>query len=225
MYKTETHLHTSEVSRCGKVSAAEMISRYRDAGYTTVFVCDHFTADYFRRYGDISWEEKVSRHLRGYRAAKEAGDALGVHVLLSSELRFEGSVNDYLLYGIDESFLLECRGVFSMQIEAFIDYAHARGVSVIQAHPMRGGKCTPTPLYVDGMEVYNTNPRHENFTGETLAIARQHGLLITSGSDAHRPEDIACGGIQTDTPITSAAEYIAALRTGSYRCIGIPENI
>ena len=225
MYKTETHLHTSEVSRCGKVSAAEMISRCKDAGYTTVFVSDHITPAYFKRYGELTWEEKISRHLRGYRAAKEAGDTLGVCVLLSSELRFEDSVNDYLLYGIDEQFLLECRDIFSMQIEAFIDYAHARGVSVIQAHPMRSGKCTPTPLHVDGMEVYNTNPRHENFTAETLAVAVQHGLLITSGSDAHRPEDVARGGIITDTPITSAAEYIAALRTGKYRCLGIPENI
>ena len=56
MYKTETHLHTSEVSRCGKVSAAEMISRCKDAGYTTVFVSDHITPAYFKRYGELTWE-------------------------------------------------------------------------------------------------------------------------------------------------------------------------
>ena len=43
MYKTEPHLHTSEVSLCGKISAEEMIKLYSKAGFSTVFVTDHFT--------------------------------------------------------------------------------------------------------------------------------------------------------------------------------------
>jgi len=37
MYKTEAHLHVSEVSPCSKLKATEMISLYHDAGYKTVF--------------------------------------------------------------------------------------------------------------------------------------------------------------------------------------------
>ena len=53
MFKTETHLHTSEVSRCGQVSAAEMIELYKEAGYSTVFVSDHFKPHTFKQFGDI----------------------------------------------------------------------------------------------------------------------------------------------------------------------------
>ena len=35
MFKTETHLHTSEISPCGKISAKEMVKRYHEAGYKT----------------------------------------------------------------------------------------------------------------------------------------------------------------------------------------------
>ncbi|MBE6561920.1 MAG: histidinol phosphatase [Ruminococcaceae bacterium] len=225
MYKTETHLHTAESSSCGKLCAEEIITRCHGAGYTTVFVSDHFTRKSLARFGDLPWEAAVDRYLRGFRAAEETGRQLGMHVLLSAEIRFDGSINDYLLYGIDEAFLLACRDTFSMDIHKFLPFAHEHGVTVIQAHPLRDGKCTPMPEDVDGFEVYNTNPRHDNHSADALALAKQHHLLITSGSDAHRVEDIAGGGILTDTPITTAAEYIAALRSGQYRCIGAPEQI
>ncbi len=225
MYKTETHLHTAESSGCGKLSAEEIIIRCHDAGYNTVFVSDHFTAPSLARFGNMPWEETIERYLCGFRAAETAGRQLGMHILLSAEIRFNGSVNDYLLYGIDETFLLSCRDAFAMGIHDFLPYAHAHGVTVIQAHPLRDGKCIPTPQDADGFEVYNSNPRHDNHSADALALAKQYGILITSGSDAHRIEDIAGGGILTDMPITSAAEYIAALRSGQYRCIGTPEQI
>ena len=32
-YKMDLHVHTEEVSRCGNVGAAEVVARYRLAGY------------------------------------------------------------------------------------------------------------------------------------------------------------------------------------------------
>ena len=49
MYKTETHLHTKEVSRCGKLYADEMVSMYKDAGYDTLFITDHLSESFFER--------------------------------------------------------------------------------------------------------------------------------------------------------------------------------
>ena len=43
MFKTETHLHVSEVSRCARLTAAEMVEQYRAKGYTTLIVTDHFS--------------------------------------------------------------------------------------------------------------------------------------------------------------------------------------
>ena len=41
-YKYETHLHTSEVSKCAHNTGAEMARAYKKAGYTGIFVTDHF---------------------------------------------------------------------------------------------------------------------------------------------------------------------------------------
>ena len=55
MYKTETHLHTAEVSPCGKVGAGEMIKLYAESGYSTVFVSDHLKKKTLEAMGDIPW--------------------------------------------------------------------------------------------------------------------------------------------------------------------------
>ncbi len=46
MYKTETHLHVSEISPCSQIKAADMIKMYHKAGYKTVFVSDHLKQKY-----------------------------------------------------------------------------------------------------------------------------------------------------------------------------------
>ena len=41
-YKYETHLHTSEVSKCARSTGAEMARAFNKAGYAGIFVTDHF---------------------------------------------------------------------------------------------------------------------------------------------------------------------------------------
>ena len=55
MYKTETHLHTAPVSSCGKISPEDMIRRYAENGYTTVFISDHFAPYHFDTLGKGAW--------------------------------------------------------------------------------------------------------------------------------------------------------------------------
>ncbi|MBQ4101494.1 MAG: PHP domain-containing protein [Oscillospiraceae bacterium] len=219
MFKTETHLHVSEVSPCAKLSAAEMVRRYTEAGYHTVFVADHLYQGYFDILGERSWEEKVDCFLSGYRAAKEASEGLPVRVLLSAELMFENSCNHYLLYGIDEAFLKARDDLFSMTIESFYPYAKEKGVTVVQAHPFRNHRCYPTFDFVDGVEVENANPRSENHNDEALALAEEYGLPMTGGSDAHRMEDVANSGVCSQEEICSAADYVRLLLANELRVI------
>jgi hypothetical protein len=60
-YKTEPHIHLSEVSPCARLSAHEMIRLYAEAGYHTVFISDHLHRNCFARFGDIQWREKIAR--------------------------------------------------------------------------------------------------------------------------------------------------------------------
>lgn len=219
MFKTETHLHTKETSPCGHLFAGEMMQLYKDAGYSTVFVSDHFQRSVLDGMGDVPWNEKVDRFLKGYEVAKAAGESLGLTVLMSAELRLDVCGNHYLLYGIDRQFLYDFNGRFDMTIEEFMPIAREKGILVIQAHPYRDAKNTPRPDMVDGFEVINSNPRHNNFDDEMKAMAKEHGLYMTAGSDAHRYEDVAGAGMGSSYKIETAEDYIRFVRSGEGRLI------
>lgn len=220
MYKTETHLHTSEVSGCSQLCGAEMVRLYRDAGYSTVFVSDHFKKNYLKDVDGMCWADVVHRYFLGYENAKRAGDELGIVVLPALEIQLTCSVNHYLLYGADEAFYASAPEIFDMTPEQLYAYSKKNGVTVVQAHPYRDGKCIPTPECVDAIEAINANPRHENFDEKALAMAREHGLPVTSGSDAHRLCDVALGGVVTEDKINTTEDYANALLGGKLRLIG-----
>ena len=212
MFKTETHLHTAPVSACGKMPPEEMIRRYAEAGYTTVFVSDHFAPYHFDKLGEGSWEEKVDMLCDAYERAVVEGKKHSMNVLFSPELTLGG--NHYLLYGTDRAFLKEHREFFTLSVEEMYSLVKSHGGYVIQAHPYRDGKCNPTPTAVDGFEVLNTNPRHENFDEKCIKLARETQKPVSAGSDAHRVEDIGLAAMLSDAPIVSWEQYIELLFGG-----------
>lgn len=220
MFKTETHLHVSEISPCSKLSAREMIELYAEAGYSTVFVSDHLKSTFFNKHPELSWQECVDKFFYGYDMAKKAGEELGVNVLISAELTYDYSPNHYLLYGFDKFFFYGLPNLFTMPKEDFYKYAKAHGVTVVQAHPYRDGKNTPdSPDIIDAIEAHNANPRHDNFSEKCFAYAGTHGLPTTGGSDSHRLEDIALGGVITDVEITTPEQYVELLMAGKLEII------
>ena len=219
MFKTETHLHTAEASPCSHIGAAEMVRLYAEAGYKTVFIADHLLRRYFDKLGDLSWKEKTAAFFHAYELAREAGERLGINVLRSAEVCLDCSKNHYLIYGFDDAFVAEREDLFELSLEEFCDYAHANGVTVVQAHPYRDGKTVPDAEYIDALEVYNPNPRHENYTDRAIAFAEEHGLAMTAGSDAHRPEDIARAGVLSVEEIRSSEDYVSLLKEGRLRLI------
>lgn len=219
MFKTETHLHVSEVSLCSKIAAADMVKLYHDAGYKTLIISDHFHKGYFNTLVDLSWNGKVDRFLFGYQSAKEAGEKLGMNILLSAEITFNNQRNDYLVYGIDEALLKTYPELFAMSVEDFYSFAKKHGLTVVQAHPYRDNYCYPTPEYVDGIEVYNSNPRHEDFEKKATQMAKDYNKAITAGSDAHRLEDVTLSGVMTQTEIRTIDDYVEALLSGNLTII------
>lgn len=219
MFKTEPHLHVSEVSRCSKLTASDMVMRYYEAGYKTLFISDHFQQNYFDSLGDISWKNKIKKFLTGYESAKKAGEQLGINILLSAEIQFNNSCNHYLLYGIDEAFLKNRPDVLDMTIETFYPYAKEHGVTVVQAHPYRDNFCTPTPDFVDGLEVHNSNPRHKNFTERVVETALSFKKPMTAGSDSHCIEDVALSGVITEKEICTVGDYVQMLISNELKII------
>ncbi|MGM9641975.1 MAG: PHP domain-containing protein [Eubacteriales bacterium] len=216
MFKTEAHLHTYPVSSCAKLSPREMVRLHKEAGYDTVFVSDHFAHHHFKKLGDgLTFAQKVGLLYGAYLEAKDEGEKLGMHVLFSVELSLHG--NHYLLYGVTKEFLLLREDIFDISLDEFYRHAKAHGITIIQAHPYRDGKCTPHPHHVDGFEGINANQRHENFNDRAQAIAREYGLPVTCGSDAHRPEDVGASATLSDEVITSVEQYLSLLRSGKLK--------
>lgn len=214
MYKIETHLHTKEFSGCGRRWASEQINDCAAAGYNTVFITDHYSKKAFDRFLESSWEEKLQKFLSGYKNAYETGKELGINVLLAMEITFSCTPNDYLVYGITEKFLRENPTLYESRIEEFYPLAKKNGFLVVQAHPYRDDKCFPTPKFVDGIEIYNSNPRHEDYNDKAELLAKNEELLVTSGSDAHRLGDVGLSGMFSKTPIRTTEEFIAFIKSG-----------
>ena len=94
--KYDTHVHTSEVSSCGKVDANTLVQLYKKAGYSGIVITDHYTKDYFESLPYTNWQQKVDQFLSGYTTAFEEGKEVGLKVILGMELRFSENFNDYL---------------------------------------------------------------------------------------------------------------------------------
>ncbi|MBR3965726.1 MAG: PHP domain-containing protein [Clostridia bacterium] len=212
MFKTETHMHTREVSACSHKGAIDMIKLYKEAGYSTVFVSDHFQSNFLDVLGDIPWNEKMAIFLSGYYKAKHEGEKLGVNVLPAAEICFTDSNNHYLAYGITKEFLDAYPNLHKMSAGEFLPIARAAGIFIVHAHPYRDGSRSATPELVDAIEIYNSNPRHEDYSEFSKVLAEKYDLPVTAGSDAHRDEDVACSGIETEEEIKTASDFIRLVK-------------
>lgn len=221
MYRIETHLHTTYISRCGWLGAEALAKSYAAAGYDAICVTDHYNRECFD-YAEIDLTapgSKTDAFLTGFRRLQREAAKRGLRVYEGAELRFDGSENDYLLFGFPHELLADPDAVMRGGLAAFSEKARAAGALLVQAHPFRR-MCTPAPAeYLDGVEVLNCNPRHDSRNDLALDFARQHGLLMTAGSDCHRIEDIGQSGILTDTLPEDGFGLAQLLRSGNYQLI------
>ena len=106
-----------------------------------------------------------------------------------------------------------------MNIESFSELAHKNGLLIFQAHPFRKNITRADPKLLDGAEIYNGCPRHESHNDKAEKWAKDNGLKGTSGSDFHELEDVAHGGIITDTEIKHNKDLLKILTENNYEII------
>lgn len=221
MYKIETHLHTAYISHCGWMGAEAIIKSYKAAGYAAICVTDHYNRECFD-YAEIDLTKpgsKTNAFLLGYRRLVREAQSCGIKVYEGAELRFDGSENDYLLYGFHHELLADPDTLMREGLAAFAPKYRADGALLIQAHPYRE-VCCPSPAeYLDGVEVINCNPRHNSHNDLALAYAKEHNLIMTAGSDCHRVEDVGISGIMTDVLPNDGFEFAQLIRSGNYKLI------
>lgn len=206
-FKYDTHVHTSEVSCCAKVSAVEAVKMYKDAGFHGLVITDHYCDSYFVSLGDLSWNQKIDRFLEGYNIALKVGKKLGLEIILGMEIRFLENANDYLVYGIDEKFLRDNKELYKLSLREFRKLTKKDNILIFQAHPFRPFMIPAPAELLDGVEVYNGNPRHNSNNDIAYEYALKNQLRMLSGSDFHRRDGVAAGGIIVSENISDSHEF------------------
>ena len=216
-YLYDTHIHTKETSPCGKLGAADTVDYYAGHGYAGLVITDHLHAEFIRKSDNGGgWDHIVDLYLAGYRAAKKRGDEIGFDVILGAEMRFEDNNNDYLVYDIDEAWLRSHPYVICRCTHEFFEEFH-KEVLIMHAHPYRDGNLTVFEDAVHGIELINTNPRHENHTERAFELAMRHPeYYLQAGSDMHQEPDRCRAGIITKQRIGDSHEYAEVIRSGNY---------
>ena len=216
MYKYETHLHTSPVSRCARATVEENLDFYKGLGYDGVFITNHFldgnvNIDYYEPY-----EKKIKFYFSDYEKAKDYGKKIGIKVFCGVELSHGGT--DFLIYGLDEKWYLKHPEIMKMRKSAELAFLADHGALIIQAHPFReAGYIDHIRLYprlIHGVEVINAcRTEFENEMAEIYA--QKYNLLRFAGSDNHsagKQKNLA--GMQSEKPIKSVKDFISAVKEG-----------
>lgn len=220
LYKYETHLHTKEASACAIFSAVEQVRFYKEAGYEGIIVTDHFLNGNTAVPRDLPWEERIDLYCRGYEAAKEEGDRIGLSVFFGIESGYEGT--DFLIYGLDKQWLKNHPDMLSWSVEEQYRRVHEDGGFIVHAHPFRVRpyikKVRLFPKCVDAVEVINVGNRNDDFDRKALLYARKHKLPVTAGTDCHGLEELR-SGLAFHHKLTDIRDYIESVQSGKCEMI------
>ena len=220
-YKYETHFHTSEVSKCGRSTAVEMVRAHKEAGYTGVFVTDHFVNGNCTVPRHLSWREQMDLFMQGYELAYEEGKKIGLDVFFAWEYVNSPYGEDYLTYNLDYDFLIAHPKLYKLSFEEYSKVARENGGYIIHAHPYRTAdyilyEPNPKVDLIDGVEVNNTtsdSPHNHNELAWELARTNPQ-LLRISGTDIHSTDIVGLGGVAFPYRIKNSQHFIDALRAG-----------
>lgn len=211
-YKYEMHLHTGETGRCAKVPAKEAVEDYVKIGYDGICVTNHLDKSMLEEMDGKNDEEKMTSWLSGYRLAKRHAEKFkDFDVILGAEIRLENSREEFLLYGIDGSILIELADMFFCSQKQLYEVGERVGFIVCQAHPFRNGQIPAKTKYIHGVEVYNSNPRHENRNERAFLFAEENNKIMISGSDYHQKEDVGGAGMIFPERILDSDQMAKAL--------------
>ena len=208
------------------LTADEIISAYKKEGYAGIAVTDHFNRATVAYLGmDLSEKNVEEKFFLGARMTQKAAREQGMICYLGAEVRFDGSENDFLVYGFEPSLFADPEAVFTQGLAAFKKKCEKAGAILIQAHPFRKG-CDPSSAeLLDGIEVFNLNLRHESHNGKALDYAKEHDLIMTAGSDCHRPYNVCQAGIISNSLPRDTFELAQLLRSQDYLLFTKPERV
>ena len=219
MYRYETHLHTSPVSKCARKSVRENVEFYKNAGYAGIFITNHFIDGNISIERTATYEERIEYYFSDYEEGVRIGRELNFPVFCGIEMSYGGT--DFLLYGLDKAWFLSHPEINDMQQTDKLALLASEGALIVQAHPFREASYINHirlfPRHVHGVEIHNAN-RTEFENEMATQYAKNYGLLPFAGSDNHAGGDQKkFGGMEADTPIADEADFVARVKSGEIK--------
>ncbi len=229
-YVTEMHLHTLGNSRCGHTTPADIMALYSEAGYDGIVCTNHFNRYIYEEYLEGNTEKEKLAHffrafeeLKAYKEANGGPDVFfGVEVAIGKDdyhLKTNFDCAEILVYGITpDEFAANAVRITETDYEGLRGMANENGWLLYQAHPFRERTKRLKRKYLDGIEIYNANPRHANFNFLAALKARTQNLKVVAGSDFHKPHDIGAATLFDRKPLNEK-DLAALLKAGEYSVI------
>ena len=187
MYKYETHLHTSPVSKCARATVRESLEFYKNIGYDGVFITNHFIDGNINVDRSLPYAERIEFYFSDYETALELSKEIGISVFCGVEMSYGGT--DFLVYGLKKDWYLAHPEIEGMKKSQLFELLKADGALIIQAHPFRDGMQAVDPSLLDGIEVFNLHPNHNSRVGLASVYAKEQSYhIVTAGSDFHHPD-------------------------------------
>ncbi len=217
-YKTELHAHTKPASTCSDVVCEDAVKLYKNLGYDSLTIANHFTYEYFyKRINTHDVKTSVDFYLRDYYRACEAGAKEGLNIILAAELRFNNqNGNDYLLYGIEPENLYDIFTMLQGTLEEFYKAYCDETKLLVQAHPFRNGQIIMPPETVDAYESLNLHPNHNQRPALAARYAKSVGKPFLAGTDFHEYGHEGLSAIRTKTPILTSHDVVKAVHENDY---------
>ena len=219
MYKYETHLHTSPISKCASGTVRECLEFYKKLNYDGVFITNHFLDGNINVDRQLSYEEKINFYFSDYEDGFEIGKELGIKVFPGVEISYKGT--DFLIYGLSKEWYLAHPEIMEMKKSVELKLMMDSGALVIHAHPYRESSYIDHirlfPRCVNGVETLNASRKKEE--NEMAELYRKHyGLLNFAGSDNHAAGKAThLAGMQSETEIISEEDFVNKVKNGELK--------
>ncbi|MBO7156782.1 MAG: PHP domain-containing protein [Clostridia bacterium] len=223
-YKVEGHLHVKGNSWCGKTDASDIIKLYNENHYDGIIVTNHFNRHIYQNYFKAEDREgKLQEFFKSYNELKNNTEGIKVYFAVEFALQddhynfiFKKDCAEMLVYGITpEEFIEYGTDIIDMDYKGLKELSNKMGWIVCQAHPYRESTKLIDVDCIDGLEVFNGNPRHVNRNRKALKRAEKYGLIQTVGSDFHQAHDISSAFVFEEMP-QDEKDLVRVLKSGHY---------
>ena len=221
MYKYDLHVHSAPSSACGKNTAAEMVKRYKELGFSGFVLTNHFYHGSSGVDRSLPWKEWVKEYSKDYYSALETAKNLDFDLLFGIEHPYSLG-KECLVYGLSPEFLMENPQLKQEDIALWSKTVRENGGFIAYAHPFRDRFYIPNPYdmpdlsFVNGIECYN----HCNTADDderAVNAFKNSGKIIIAGGDKHATNFDTTYGIVTSERIKTIEHLIKTLKNNDFK--------